>query len=238
MYEPHDTLKPVADKVWIVDGGTIGRVVKMPIRMTVLRLASGGLWLHSPTPAREELVAAVRGLGPVGHIVAPSSGHWMFVEGWQRAFPEAVTWAAPGLRERGAVRRSGVRLDHDLGAAPPPAWAGEIDQVVVPGGGGFREVAFLHRPSRTLVLTDLVVNLEAETLTPATRAFAWATGVLAPNATAPVYLRLVIRMRRAEAAAAAAAMLGWAPERVIISHGRWLDRNATATLRRGLSWLL
>jgi hypothetical protein len=50
-------------------------------------------------------------------------------------------------------------------------------------------VTFFHRLSRTLLLTDLVVNLEAGKLPLHARAFAWATGVLAPDGKAPAYLR-------------------------------------------------
>ena len=47
---PLDTPKPVAAGVWVVDSGP-QRVLGLPIplRMVVLRLADGGLWLHSPT---------------------------------------------------------------------------------------------------------------------------------------------------------------------------------------------
>src|SRR3546814_11426118 len=38
-------------------------------------------------------------------------------------------------------------------------WAGEIDQVLVPGGI-VSEVDFFHYPSRTLVLIDLIENIE------------------------------------------------------------------------------
>src|SRR3546814_18132040 len=46
-----------------------------------------------------------------------------------------------------------------LGDAAPEEWAGEIDQVLVPGGI-VSEVDFFHYPSRTLVLTDLIENIE------------------------------------------------------------------------------
>src|SRR5215216_2898504 len=88
---------------------------------------------------------------------------------------------APGLRERANVKASDVRLDRDLPAGSPPEWAQDLEQAVIPGAAGFREVTFFHRPSRTLVLTDLVVNLEAGKLPLHARAFAWATGVLAPG---------------------------------------------------------
>ena len=138
----------------------------------------------------------------------------MHLEAWQRAYPNATTWAAPGLRDRKAVKNSGVRLDFDLSDTPPDAWTDEIDQIVVPGGAGFREVAFLHRPTRTLVLTDLIDNLEGDRLPLPTRLFAGLAGALAPNGKAPIYLRMVVNLRRRDAAAAAARMIAWEPERV------------------------
>jgi len=54
-----------------------------------------------------------------------------------------VVSAAPGLRERSQVKASGLRIDRELGDTAPADWAGEIETVVVPGGLGFREVAFL-----------------------------------------------------------------------------------------------
>jgi hypothetical protein len=237
MYPPLDTLKPVAPDVWLVDSGPLGRWMRLPIRMTVIRLRSGALWLHSPTRLTPGLGAEIDALGRVGHLVAPNAAHWMHIGAWQRAYPDATTWAAPGLRDRKAVRRSGVRLDADLADAPPDAWAEEIGQLVVPGGAGFREVVFLHRPTRTLVLTDLVDNLEGDRLPLATRLFAGMAGALAPNGRAPIYLRMVVNLRRCEAAAAAARAIAWEPERVIFAHGRWFDRDGAARLRRSLGWL-
>lgn len=54
-YPPLNTLKPVAKNVWIVDGpeiwfGMPWPKFPFPTRMTVLRLANGELFIHSPTP--------------------------------------------------------------------------------------------------------------------------------------------------------------------------------------------
>lgn len=234
-----DVLKPVAEGLWIVDSGPLRAYgLELPLRMTVVRLSSGELWLHSPTRFDGALKAAMERIGRIRHLVAPDIAHWLHLAEWQRACPEATTWAAPGLRRRAQVRRSPVRLDRDLGEHPPEAWAGDLDQVVVPGGFGFSEVDFLHRPSRTLVLTDLVVNIEARKLPPLVRPGARLIGVVAPHGKAPLYLRLAIRMRREAAARAAARMIGWAPERVIFSHGRWFERDGTAELARAFAWLV
>lgn len=238
-YPPLNTLKPVADSVWIVDGGPL-RVMGLPvpIRMTVIRLSSGVMWLHSPTPHDPELQRAIEAIAPIGHIVAPSVAHWTFVRDWQASCPRAATWAAPGLVRRLPVRRSGIEFDHELGRVAPEAFSADLDQVTLAGGMGVNEVAFLHRRTRTLVLTDLVQNFEPQKLGALARPLVRAAGAMAPDGKAPVHLRLVMRLNRRAAAAAAQRMVDWRPERVIFAHGRWFDRNGAARLRRSLRWLL
>jgi len=237
-YPPLDTLKPVAEGLWIVDGALPKAGVQIPVRMTVIRLASGGLWLHSPTLCAPGLRAELEREGPVAHIVAPNFAHWTFAKTWQDACPRATTWAAPGLRERGQVKRSGLRIDHDLATWPPEEWAGEIDQVLVPGGMNVTEVAFHHRPTRTLILTDLVENFEPEKLNPLVRPLIRAAGAMAPEGKAAAHYRLVMNMRREKVKEAAGRMLDWAPERVIFAHGAWFESDGTAQLRRSFRWLL
>src|SRR3954466_12654109 len=225
-YPPLDIPKPVAEGVWIVDSGPIHVLgMPLPVRMTVVRLKGGDVWLHSPTRFSEPLKRELDGLGRIRHLIAPSIGHWTFLQEWQRACPEAETWAAPELRQRTQVKKAGLRLDHDLGDAAPAAWADDIEQAVVPGAAGFREVDFLHKPTRTLVLTDLVVNLEAEKLPWLMRPAARLVGGVAPEGTAPICVRWIVRMRRTEAAAALTRLLAQDPERVVFSHGRWFERD-------------
>src|SRR5918993_3242039 len=110
-YPPLDVPKPVAENVWIVDSGPHRMLgLPMPVRMTVIRLGGGDLWLHSPTRFDEGLRREMEAVGRIRHLVAPSIAHWSFLQEWQRNCPDAVTWAAPGLRERAPVRKSGVRL--------------------------------------------------------------------------------------------------------------------------------
>ena len=208
-YPPVDVLKPVAEGLWIVDSGPLSAYgLALPLRMTVGRLSSGDLWLHSPTRFDGELKREMEKIGPIRHLVAPDIAHWMHLQDWQRACSEATTWAAPGRRDRGEVRKSPVRLERDLSGSPPPEWAGDMEQVVVPGGFGFSEVDFLHQATATLVLTDLIVNLEAQKLPTFNRALAKLLGILAPHGKAPLYLRMIVRMRRDEARGHADARLG------------------------------
>lgn len=239
-YPPFDIPKPVAEGVWVVDGAPIrpGGTLTLPIRMTVIRLRSGELWLHSPVRHGDALARRLEELGVVRHLVAPNIAHWSFLPDWQKAFPGAAVWAAPGLRARRQVRKSGLRIDRDLNDTAPGAWSGQIEQAVVPGAGGFREVAFLHLPSRTLVLVDLVANLEAGKLPPVTRLFCRLNGMLAPQGRAAAYVRLSVRMRRSEAADALGRLIERQPERVVFAHGAWFERDGAAAARRSLAWLL
>lgn len=238
-YPPLDTPKPVAEGVHIVDSVMQTRLgVALPLRMTVLRLRDGSLLLHSPTQFSETLRREIEALGRVRHLVAPNVAHWVYLKAWQDAFPTATTWAAPGLRARAQVRRSGIRLDHDLGGTAPAAWGGEIETVVLPGGLGFREVALLHQPTRTLLLTDLVLNLEEHSVPAPLRPLARRFGMMAPDGMPPPYLRAVIKLRRQAAADAASRLLAFRPERVVFAHGRWFQENGTAALRRSLRWLV
>lgn len=238
-YPPLDTLKPIAPDVWIIDSGPL-RILGMPlpVRMTVVRLSNGDVWLHSPTRFDEALFREIEALGPIRHLVAPNVAHWTFLLDWQKRRPASVTWAAPNLSKRSQVRRSGLRIDRTLADEAPAEWASDLQQVVVPGGLGFREVAFFHRPTSTLVLTDLVLNLEPEKVPALMRPLLRLAGMTAPNGQPPPYLRLVIKMRRREAAEVATRLLNLKPERVVFAHGKWFERDAATALRRSLRWLV
>lgn len=238
-YPPLDALKPVADDLWIVDSGPL-RVLGMPlpVRMTVARLGNGDIWIHSPTRHDDALHRAVEALGPIRHLVAPNVAHWTFLKDWQARCPGAMTWAAPNLPERRQVRRSGLRIDRVLADEAPPEWKDDLQQVVVPGGLGFREVAFFHPRTSTLVLTDLVLNLEAGKMPGLVRPFLRVAGMTAPDGMPPPYLRLVVKLRKAEAARAARRLIALRPQRVVFTHGAWFERDGTAALQNSLRWLV
>ena len=108
---------------------------------------------------------------------------------------------------------------------------------MVQGGFGFTEVALFHRPSRTLLLSDLVLNLEVPRLPRWLRPLSHYLGVLTPDGMPPPYVRAVIKRRRSEAEAGARRLLALEPERVVFAHGRWFERDGAASLRRSLRWL-
>ena len=234
---PLDMPKPVAPDVFVVDSvlrRPLGIV--LPVRMTVIRLPTGGLLLYSPTRLTPALQSALESLGPIRHLVAPNIEHWLFLKQWQQACPDAVTWAPPGLRKRRQVRRSGVRVHHDLGQTAPREWGG-IEVVPVPGFG-FREITLFHQASRTLMLADLVLDLPREQVPALVRPVAGWLDIVGSNGKPPVYVRAVIKLRRRAARDAVKRLLALNPERVVFSHGPWFRQNGVVQLRHALRWLL
>ncbi|MCB1397678.1 MAG: DUF4336 domain-containing protein [Rhodobacter sp.] len=238
-YEPLNTLKPVAEDLWIADGPAI-RFYGMPFptRMTVVRLPDGGIWLHSPIAPDPGLVAQVRELGPVQHLVAPNWIHYAFLPGWQALEPGAVVWAAPGVAERAASRGVALRIDRSLEGAGAAAFAGAVEPLLVPGSPVHREVVFWHRASRTLIVTDLIENFERRALPAWMVPLAWMGGILDPDGKAPADMRATFRGGRAALRGAVARMLDWAPERVILAHGRWYPSGGVDEVRRAFRWVL
>lgn len=239
-YAPLDVVKPLAENIWIVDGPEIrmaylGLKLPFPTRMTVIRLPRGGIWLHSPTEPTDEAVAAVRSLGPVKYLIAPNSIHYWWIPDWKRRFPESEVHAVAGL-ERTAKRS--LPENKALDASCPASWAGVIDQVIVPGDL-FTEAAFFHVPSRTLILTDLIENFEPERAR--NRVLRWVlrlSGAADPDGKAPFDMQLSFLRHRKALRAAVERMIAWNPERILIAHGRWYERDAVAELRRAFRWVL
>jgi hypothetical protein len=239
LYEPINVLKPVAPDVWVVDGPEIDfgfgwAKMSFTTRMTVLRLRSGDLVLHSPVAHTPALQSAIAILGPIRFLVAPNTLHYWWVPDWKAAVPGASVMAVRGLQKRA---KRPVAVDALLVGRNSP-WPGDIDLLVV-RGGILTEAVLFHHATRTLILTDLIENFEPE------RVHGWCHrqlirlgGVTDPDGKSPIDMRLSFLPRRGALRLAVQQMLSWQPERIIISHGRWYEKDGVAELRRAFRWVL
>jgi len=153
MPDAADSVTSFADGVWLASQPVVHLGLHLTATMTVLRLADASLLVYSPvalTPARRTAIAA---LGPVAHIYAPNLFHHMWLDEWIAAYPAARVHAPASL----AKKHRGLRIDRPHGA-PEPAFAGVVDELHI---DGFRldESVLVHRPSRTLLVADLVHNV-------------------------------------------------------------------------------
>jgi hypothetical protein len=149
------TLIAHAPNLWSVEhqlGWQVG-LVQIPVRMTVIRLRDGQLILHSPIPLSAALRTELDALGTVSFIVVPRA-HGRFAENASRAYPEARLLPAPSPSRR----RRALPFRDPLVDLTPTAWSGQVESLLL---DGFRlqEVLLFHRPSRTLILTDLCFNI-------------------------------------------------------------------------------
>jgi hypothetical protein len=234
-YPPLDTLKPVAANVWIVDGPTIrfglpGAKMHFPTRMTLIRLRNGGLFIHSPTRLTASLKAEIGNLGMPVCLIGPNRLHYWWLPLWHEAFPDAEVYLAPRIREQAGNRIDfdGASLERENGYL----WDEEIATLPV-RGSYMTEIAFFHRASRTLVLTDFIENFEpARVKSVLTR---WLTKLGGAQGQMPRDMRLTYDRKALRQAVE--TMIGWDPEKIIIAHGRWYDKNGAAELQRSFRWL-
>ncbi|MDV4145153.1 DUF4336 domain-containing protein [Shimia sp. FJ5] len=239
-YEPLNTLKPIGKDIWIVDGPAI-RFYGMPFstRMTVVRLANGDLWLHSPVAYDAALARALEALGPIRHLIAPNWIHYAYVGAWQEVYPEAKAWAAPGVAERAEKHGVAMRVDHDLrGDAAEAPWRGEIKQRIIEGSKIHREAVFFHEASKTLILTDLIENFEPEKIPWWMRIAGRFGRIIAPDGQMPRDMQMSFMGHHDTLRAGIEEMIGWEPERIVIAHGAWFEGDAVAELRRAFRWVL
>jgi len=239
-YPPLNRLKPVADNIWIADGPVIqfsAWWLKIPFstRMTVIRLQSSGLFIHSPIGLTPSLKTEIEALGEPRWIVAPNRLHHWWLPEWHGALGEAQIFVASKVREQAGdrIRFECRELDRESGFP----WDGEIATLPITGSY-MTEVAFFHQATRTLVLTDLIENFEAHKISSRLiRFLIWAGGVQDPDGSTPRDIRATFA-KKPEAVTAVRRMIEWNPERVIIAHGRWYERDGQAELSRAFRWLL
>lgn len=223
----------VGHDIWIAEGPAVPFLtIPYPTRMTVVRLSNRRLWVCSPIRLDPELEKAVGTLGTVAYLVSPNKLHHLFLGDWAKAWPGARLYASPGL----AKRRKDLHFDEELGDLAPAEWADEIDQVVVRGSFAMEEVLFFHRASRTLIVTDLVQKFEPERLTRGQRFLMRVDGMLGQSGSTPREWRLSFWNRRAARRAVKTA-LEWNPERVVLAHGAWIEKEGRAGFERSLGWL-
>jgi hypothetical protein len=238
LYEPTNVYKPVAPNIGIVDGPfeylTVAGV-KLPLpfttRMTVVRLSNGDLFLHSPIKFDAGLANQLLGLGAVRHLVSPNRFHYAHIGEWAKAFPDVISWASPRVRKRARARRVDVDFMRDLKASPPEEWHQEIDQTLFPGGY-FKEFIFFHKASKTLILTDTIINLELDKVVEPWRTATKLTGMYHPYGQVFFGMRLPLLLQRQKAQAAINKIYSWQPQRILLSHGRCFDADAGKAIHR------
>ncbi|OXE35617.1 MAG: hypothetical protein CGW95_12785 [Phenylobacterium zucineum] len=200
--------------------------------MTVIKLAEGGLLVCSPIALDEALRTKIEALGEVRWLVAPNALHHVFLKDWQEAYPTAQTFAPPGLRKK----RPDLRFDEDLSDLAPAAWAPEMDQVIVRGNLITSEVVFFHRPSGTVIFTDLIQHFAPGWFTGWRAVVARLDRMTAPLPEVPQKFRNTF-INRSAARKAIRQVLDWPIEKVVMAHAPPVRSNGRAFIAQAFQWL-
>ena len=216
--------------LWVVD-----HPFKMPggialgTRTTIVGRDDGGLLLISPGPLGDAVCEQIGKLGRVSGIVAPNNMHHLYVPDAVRACPDALLYGVAGV-----VSKQKQQIFSVLAGTPPDGWQRELDAVAVAGIPMLDELVFLHRPTRSLILTDLCFNVQhSDSLR--TRVFLRinsAYGRFGPSR----LLRSAIR-DKAACRRSLDLILEWDFDRVLLAHGEILESGGHEALRSAYAWL-
>lgn len=151
---------------------------------------------------------------------------------WRSAYPTARLYAAPGL----AAKRPDLRIDVELGDAPPGDWPADLDYVLMAGNAITTEAVFFHRPSRTVLFTDLLQQFPRGWFTGWRALVARLDLMTQPQPTVPRKFRVAFTDRGA-GRAALSRILDWPSEKVVMAHGTPVEQDGRAFIARAFGWL-
>jgi hypothetical protein len=218
-----------AEDLWTADYELrVAPGMPFPTRMTVVRLPDRSLILISPIPLDDALTAELAGVGPVSYLLAPSLLHHLHLAAAQRRYPDArLLGPAQLAKKEPALRFEPVDLTN------LPVLRDVFSAELISGASKTSETVFLHRPSRTLIVTDLVFNIETP---PAwtTSLLLRLTGTRGRLAQSRMWRLLLDDAYRAQASCQ--RILEWDFQRLVVAHGNVIPEGAKSRLAGALTY--
>ena len=223
-------LNTIDQEIWELNHPLNPAGIQLGHRMVVIRLHSGELLVHSPTPLDEHLAGALEALGTVRCIVAPSCFHDLFLPPYFERYPDAAFCCVPGFSaQHPEFPFTDVLSDHS-----PDFWQEDIEHLVIQGLPSLNEAVFLHRRSHSLIVADLVFNIRGD-CSFMTRLVMKLNG--AYNKTAPSRLFKTFIKDRSAMKASLQQVLEWDFDRIIVGHGEVVETGGKEALRQAYAWL-
>jgi hypothetical protein len=219
-------LIPFADDIWTAESPRTFLGMEVGARMTVVRLASGFLLVHSPIHPTDAIREELSRLGEVRFIIAPNKYHHLYAGEFAVAYPDARLYVAPGLQEK----RKDLRFHGTLSDEAEPFWEDSLKQHVFQGIPAVNEVVFFHPASRTVIFTDLVFNFSSD-LTTGQKLFALLDGVYEKTAVSRL-TRYILLGDRNKARRSADNILEWDFDKVVLAHKDVVHEGGHAAVKK------
>jgi hypothetical protein len=222
-------LESIAPQIWGISKPFYKLKINLGSRMTIVQLDGGGLFLISPIQLNAEVRRHLETLGQVQYVIAPNCMHHLFIKEYFAYYPHSSFWAAPGLE----AKRPDLEFQDTLSAFAPPEWSKVLDQHVIAGAPQLNEVVFFHKPTQTLILTDIAFNVGHV-------AGLWNKIFYKLNAMegfGPTrYMKAIIKDREAFGESIA-KIQSWNPQRIVLAHGAVVEKEAPQLLEKAFDWL-
>ena len=221
----------VEETLWVAQMPLVTYGLALSTRMTVCRLKSGDLWVHSPISPHQELREQIDAKGTVRYIIAPNRQHHFFIRDFVAAYPDALLFGSPDLPKK----RPDIHFDGVLGDTPEPGWIAELDQVPIRGNIFHDEVVFFHRHSRTLIVADLCISGHPEQPW-LTRGVLWLAGVY--EKPGPLIDVKLAYLDKKAARASLEKVMNWDFDKIVLSHGHLINSKAKKVFDQAYRFLL
>ncbi len=215
-----ECMRTLADGVHVLERPQRFFGLEVGARMTVLE-TDAGLLVHSPVVAPEAvaLPEAAR------WVLAPNKLHHLYVGPWLES---AEGWLAPGLPEKRPDLQAHGVVQGDVQPFGPDLKVFPLTCFPLAN-----EVVVLHRPSRTLVVSDLVFNVQPDAPWLTRAAMFCACGYPGCRTT----LLEVALFRREAGRRELRALLEEDWDRLVLAHGAVIESGGKDALRGAFRWL-
>jgi hypothetical protein len=223
--QPHGHLTQVDDNILTVTGTILMPAGRLPRRMTVVRLADGGLVIFSAISLADEQMTVLEAFGTPAFMIVPNDHHRIDAKSWKERYPSIRVIAPAGAREK--VEKL-LLVDATFGD-----FGDSSIRFVSVAGTAEKEAALeVHgEHGTTLVLNDLVGNIRNA------RGFSgWflrLMGFAGDEPHIPLPIRRVMIESRAQVRE---QLLTWAAltslRRILVSHGEPIEDDPRGALRR------
>ncbi len=215
-------MQAIAENLWTLQYSLTKLGVHINRTVTIIKLRSGELVIHSTGPFSPEDVAGINALGTPAYLVEAINAHDTFANEGRAAFPGIPYFAPEGFSEATGLHTQSLK-------SPPAAWGDEIAVLELAGKSeAMREYVMLHRLSRTLIVADLVFHITEEAGL-GQRMFAVA-GLIGGDTHDTAMPRPEKMSVEDEAAfrQSLQTLLAWDFERVIVGHGDVVETGKVA----------
>ena len=150
-------MKPITDGIFHDEVTvSLGLGFTLPARTTFVRLSSGKLGVISPGPQSEESMKWIEQKDPEPVLIAPNMFHHLYLKKMYERFPKAKIYGPKPLPRVKQPWLEGVMTDIDLLQEDLKA---DFQCIRIEGHPALGETALLHRPTKALIVTDLMFNI-------------------------------------------------------------------------------